>query len=99
MQKCLRVDKKDAILILILFSISFALRLIFFQGFVLCDDPEEFGNPRYFLENKPQFNYHFHFRFVIWGINWLFFKTLGISEFSFFLPTLAMSSIIPIFGF
>lgn len=99
MQKSLKLDKKDYVFILILFAISFTIRCIFFQGFVLCDDPEEFGNPKYFLENKPQFNYHFHFRFTIWGINWLFFKILGVSELSFFLPTLIMSSIIPIFGF
>jgi len=95
----LKEIRRDIILLSILFLLSFALRLIYFQGFILCDDPEEFGHPKYFLEHKPSFNYHFHFRFSIWIFNWFFFKIFGISEMSFFLPTLLMSSTFPLFAF
>jgi tetratricopeptide (TPR) repeat protein len=83
-------------LVLVSTSFSFALaeRVYFFGGFILGDDVEEFNLARYILLHGPDFqNLHMHLRFGTWVLNYLSFKLFGISELTFFLPTLVVSSL------
>jgi len=95
----MKIEKIDLYFLLIIFSLSFLLRMLFFQGFVLCDDIQEFSTPLHFLTSRPDFHDAFHLRFILWGTNWIFFKIFGVSEFSFFLPTLLMSSSMPLLAY
>lgn len=76
----------------LIFFFAFILRLFFFSGFILGDDIQEFATCRYVMENGPSLNDQFHLRFGCWIFNVLAFNIFGISEFSFFLPTIFMSS-------
>ena len=77
---------------LLIFIFALFIRFYFFQGFVLCDDPSEVGlveNIKYYL---PTFNDQLVIRFGVWIFNSIFLRLLGMSEFSFFLPTVLMSA-------
>lgn len=67
-------------------------RIYFFSGFVLCDDVQEFSTLTHILARGPALADHLHVRFGVWVFNWLAFTLFGVSEFSFFLPTVLMST-------
>ncbi len=87
------------ILPLILFLFSLFLRRYFFCGFILGDDIQEFGFVSYLLENDVNLNDQVALRFGLWLFNLIAFKLLGISEFSFFLPTWLMSGSLSVIGY
>ncbi|MEM7827008.1 MAG: glycosyltransferase family 39 protein [Candidatus Aenigmatarchaeota archaeon] len=94
--------KKTAMKILpaiTLFLFALLVRLYLFQGFVLGDDAQEFHAAKYILYNGPDLNDPLHVRFGVWIFNVLSFRLFGISEFSFFLPTLIISSTFGVIGY
>ncbi len=86
-------------IVLILFFFSFFLRLYFFSGFILCDDAEELYVVNHVMSNGPDLHTATHIRFGLWMFNVVSFILFGISEFSFFLPTILMSSTLSIIGY
>jgi len=87
------------ILPLVLFLFSLFLRRYFFCGFILGDDIQEFGFIRYLLENNINLDDQVGLRFGLWLFNLIAFKLLGVSEFSFFLPTRLMSASLSVIGY
>ena len=75
------------------------LRVHFFAGFILCDDAQELATVRHVLAHGPSLNDQFHLRFGVWLFNVLAFRLLGVSETSFFLPTVLMSASFAPLGF
>jgi len=67
-------------------------RVYFFSGFILCDDIQEFATATHVLTQGPNLADQLHLRFGVWLFNWLSLYLLGVSEFSFFLPTVLMSA-------
>jgi len=90
---------KKLILPLVIFLFAFLLRLFFFTGFILGDDVQEFQAVKHVLNYEPSYDDAFHIRFGAWFFNVIFFKLLGISEFSFFLPTILMSVSMSVIGY
>lgn len=90
---------RDLLFIIILFFLALAIRLIFFQGFVLGDDTGEIVLLETLHSQAASLNHNFGYRFPNWLINVLFYKIFGISVGSFFAPTLIISSMIPVVGF
>lgn len=82
-----------------IFLFSFFLRRFFFCGFILGDDCEEFSLLQYLTSQGVNFEGHLQYRFGLWLFNILFFKLLGISETTFFLPTWIMSSSMGVIGY
>lgn len=83
----------------IIFLFALFLRLYFFTGFILGDDIEEFQAFQYIMTNGPSLHTALHIRFGLWLFPVLSFELLGVSEFSFFLPTLLMSSSFALLGY
>jgi hypothetical protein len=83
----------------LLFIFAFSLRYYYFTGFILGDDVQEFAASNYIINNYPVLTDPFHLRFGVWIFNVIFFKLLGVSEFSFFLPTFLMSSSLVVVGY
>ena len=83
----------------IIFLFSLVLRGALFNGFVLGDDLQELHASVYMMANPPDLHDAFHIRFGVWLYNTAFFKLLGVSEFSFFLPTLMMSASLAVIGY
>lgn len=75
------------------------LRLYFFQGFILGDDPMEVSLVDSVLDNGPNFLDQLGIRFGLWIFNVPLVKLFGMSEFSFFLPTLLMSATFALIGY
>lgn len=71
----------------VLFIVAFAIRRYLFAGFVLCNDAEEYPLIRQLATFGLTYSGHLEYRFEMWIFNVAFFKLLGISEASFFLPT------------
>ena len=84
---------------LLIFSWACLWRIYFFEGFVLGDDGEELGTPSHVLVHGPILTNHLHLRFGVWFFNWIVFKFLDISEFSFFLPTVLISASLSVIGY
>ena len=84
---------------LIIFVFAYLLRIFFFSGFILCDDAQEFPLIVHLLDHSPNFNDPVNVRFTLWLFNLIFFKLFDVSEFTFFLPTLIMSSSISVIGY
>ena len=82
-----------------LFLVSWSLRTYFFAGFILCDDKEVFIKLKLLLTDPIDINNQIDLRFGIWMFNWIVFKWLGVSEFSFFLPTILMSASLCVIGY
>lgn len=95
---CRRIDS-DFTAALGLFCVAAVLRIIFFQGFVLCDDAQELPIVVYTLANGIDWNAYLMDRFPVWLFNYLVQKAIGTSEFSFFLPTVFLSSALSPIGF
>ncbi len=83
----------------LIFLVAIALRVHFFGGFVLCDDPQEFGMANHTFFTGPIWTDHLHRRFVGWIFNWLAYAAFGVSEFSFFLPTFLFSASLGVIGY
>src|SRR2546426_507453 len=80
------------ILPILIYCVSLYLRYVFFQGFILGDDAEEFALlQRILAQHGPDFVGHLEYRFNIWIFNYVVLSYLGISEPTFFLPTVLMS--------
>ncbi len=94
-----RKSFKYIIIPAIIFLFSYTLRIHFFSGFILCDDLQEFATVKHVLLNGPNLKDQLHLRFGVWLFNLVFFKLFGISEMTFFLPTILMSSSIPLIGY
>lgn len=88
-----------AILPIALFLLAFGVRIVFFSGFILSDDSQEMGLFQHVLNNGPDFRDQLHVRFGGWMFNVLAFKWFGVSEFTYFLPTLIMSSSMGVIGY
>jgi hypothetical protein len=84
---------------IIIFLFALFLRIYFFTGFILGDDLEEFQAFQHIMTHGPILNVALHIRFGLWFFHVLSFKLLGVSIFSFFLPTLLMSSTFGIIGY
>ena len=87
------------ILPLIIFGCAYLLRRYFFCGFILGDDAEEFILFLHVLHQAPIWSNQLHLRFGGWIFNLLSFKLLGVSELSFFLPTLLFSASLSVIGY
>lgn len=72
------------------------LRVRFHAGFILGDDAEEFQVIRGLVENGPSFEGHLRYRVPMWLFNYGAFRVLGIHEAAFFLPTVLLSSFLPV---
>jgi len=82
-----------------LFSVAFIVRHQLFCGFVLGDDLEDFIMLRDILSRGPDWSDQLHLRFVVWFPVVVSAKLLGISESSFFLPSWAISSALPVISY
>jgi len=80
------------VLPLLVFAWACALRLVFFSGFVLCDDIQEYATCVHVLTHGPMLTDQFHLRFGGWLFNVVAFRLVGVSEFGFFLPSVLMSA-------
>src|SRR2546426_8004731 len=76
-----------------------ALRVVFFSGFILCDDREEFWIAVHASAYGPVLSDQFQLRFGIWLFNAAAFKLFGVSEFAFFAPTVLMSASLGVVGY
>jgi len=94
---CNKIKSISIPLTILIFAII--LRILFFSGFILCDDIQEISTSIYVLENGPDLNDQFQLRFGGWLFNVFFFKLLGISELSFFVPTILISSLLSLVGY
>lgn len=75
-----------------LFLFALALRLTFFCGFVLGDDLVEFATAQGVLDTGPKWADQLHLRFGGWLFNVAAFALFGVSEATFFLPTVLISA-------
>ena len=76
-----------------------ALRVVFFSGFVLCDDRQEFYSAEHAFAYGPVLSDQFYVRFGVWLFNVAAFKLFGVSELSFFVPTTLMSASLSVVGY
>jgi len=84
---------------LLIFLFAVFLRVYFFQGFVLGDDPNEVMLVENIEHYLPTFNEQLAIRFGVWIFNSISFRLFGVSEFSFFLPTVLISASFAIIGY
>jgi hypothetical protein len=82
-----------------LFAFALALRLHFFNGFVLGDDPIEVPMLRTITFQGPIWNDQLHARFGGWLLNVLALKALGFNEVALFLPTILVSASFPVIAY
>jgi tetratricopeptide (TPR) repeat protein len=82
-----------------LFSLAIVLRRLFFCGFVLGDDVEDFAMLRDLLSGAPDWREQLHLRFGVWLFIFCTTKILGVSETTFFLPTWVVSSSLPVIAY
>jgi len=82
-----------------LFLLALALRLHFFCGFVLGDDPIEFASLVGIHRHGPNWNDQLHVRFGGWVLNVAALKLFGVSESTLFLPTWVVSAAIPVIAY
>src|SRR6266478_3663273 len=75
-----------------LFLLAWGLRLLFFQGCILGDDPNDIGAVQAVLARSPHFTVHWELRIFLWFFIALAQKALGVSEWSLFLSTWIFSS-------
>src|SRR5690242_17677384 len=74
------------------FAVAFAVRWWLRQGLVLGDDPQEYAALLHILTNGPLFQDQLHVRFAGWIFNHLAFWLFGVSETTFLLPTMVVTS-------
>lgn len=76
-----------------------ALRYVLFQGMVLCDDIMELHLTEHAYLHGLNIQDQLHVRFGTWIFNVLFYDLFDLSEFSFFFPTVFLSSLFGVFGY
>ena len=79
-----------------LFLLALLLRVHFFCGFVLGDDPIEFAALIGINRHGPTWTDQLHVRFGGWVLNVAALKLFGVSESTLFLPTWIVSAAIPV---
>ena len=79
-----------------LFLLALVLRVHFFCGFVLGDDPIEFAALIGINRHGPTWADQLHVRFGGWVLNVAALKLFGVSESTLFLPTWIVSAAIPV---
>ena len=82
-----------------LFLFALALRLHFFCGFILGDDPIEFAALTSINRIGPNWTDQLHVRFGGWVLNVAALKLFGVSESTLFLPTWIVSAAIPVVAY
>jgi hypothetical protein len=82
-----------------LFLFALALRLHFFCGFVLGDDPVEFAALISINRHGPTWTDQLHVRFGGWVLNVAALRLFGVSESTLFLPTWLVSAAIPVVAY
>jgi hypothetical protein len=82
-----------------LFLLALALRLHFFCGYVLGDDPIEFAALMAINRHGPIWSDQLHVRFGGWVLNIAALKLFGVSESTLFLPTWVVSAAIPVIAY
>ena len=82
-----------------LFLVALALRVHFFCGFVLGDDPIEFAALIGINRHGPTWTDQLHVRFGGWVLNVAALKLFGVSESTLFLPTWIVSAAIPVIAY
>src|SRR2546427_1928168 len=90
---------RRVVLAAVILAWACALRVVFFSGFVLCDDREEFWIAVHASAYGPVLSDQFQLRFGIWLFNAAAFKLFGVSEFAFFAPTVLMSASLGVVGY
>jgi len=75
-----------------LFLLAWGLRLLFFQGCILGDDPNDIGAVQAVLARSVHFTVHWELRIFLWFFIVLTQKVFGVSEWSLFLSTWIFSS-------
>ena len=75
-----------------LFLVALGLRLLFFQGCILGDDPNDIGAVQAVLARSVHFTVHWELRIFLWFFIALAQKVFGVSEGSLFLSTWIFSS-------
>ena len=75
-----------------LFLVAWGLRLLFFQGCILGDDPNDIGAVQAVLARSVHFTVHWELRIFLWFFIVLTQKVFGVSEWSLFLSTWIFSS-------
>jgi len=75
-----------------LFLVAWGLRLLFFQGCILGDDPNDIGAVQAVLGRWVHFTIHWELRIFLWFFIALAEKLFGVSEWSLFLSTWILSS-------
>jgi hypothetical protein len=82
-----------------LFLFALALRLHFFCGFILGDDPIEFAALMSINRHGPTWTDQLDVRFGGWILNVAALKPFGVSESTLFLPTWIVSAVIPVVAY
>src|SRR5262249_28636488 len=82
-----------------LFLLALALRLHFFCGFVLGDDPIEYAALVTIFRRGPNWNDQLHVRFGGWVLNLVAMKLFGVSEVGIFVPTWVVSATFPVIAY
>jgi hypothetical protein len=82
-----------------LFLLALLLRIHFFCGFVLGDDPIEFAAMIGIHRHGPTWTDQLHVRFGGWVLNVAALKLFGVSESTLFLPTWVVSATIPVIAY
>ena len=82
-----------------LFLVALALRVHFFCGFILGDDPIEFAALVGINRHGPTWADQLHVRFGGWVLNIAALKLFGVSESTLFLPTWIVSAAIPVIAY
>jgi hypothetical protein len=82
-----------------LFVVAFMTRWWLRQGLVLGDDGQEFAVLLHILQNGPLLTDQLHLRFGGWIFNHLAFWLFGVSEATFLLPTMLLTSTFAIMAY
>src|SRR5262245_12456587 len=84
--------RRQLLLAVLVFAVGFAVRWYFLCGPILGDDYEEFSVIQYVVGHPPLWYDQLHLRFVGWLPNYLAFLLFGVSETTFLLPSVLVSS-------
>jgi tetratricopeptide (TPR) repeat protein len=93
------VIHRHAPAVVCLFALAFAARWWLRQGLVLGDDVEEFATVASILSHGASFTDQMHVRFGAWIVNVATFWLFGISETTFLLPTMVLSSLLGVLAY
>ena len=82
-----------------LFAVALVVRFWLLQGLVLGDDAQEFGVLQHVLANGPDFRDQLQVRFGGWAVNYVACWLLGVSESTVMLPSILISSSLPLMSY